>query len=54
MRAVLKSPEYRKFFLATSIFPQYESPAHTQDRALLPIGKKEETDSAIRGCAVER
>jgi tripartite-type tricarboxylate transporter receptor subunit TctC len=34
MRAVLKSPEYRKFFLATSTFPQYESPAQTQDRAL--------------------
>jgi hypothetical protein len=30
----LKSPECKKFFLATSTFPQYESPAHTQDRAL--------------------
>jgi hypothetical protein len=54
MRAVLKSPECRKFFLATSTFPEYESPAYTRKTMLfLPIGKKE-TDRAIRGCAVER
>lgn len=43
MRAVLKSPECRKFFLTTSTFPQYWSPAYTHKKKtmlFLPIDKK--------------
>jgi len=43
-----------EFFLITSIFPQYLFPArartHTQDGAVLPIGKKE-TDRAMKAYA---
>jgi hypothetical protein len=54
MRAVLKSPGCRKFFLTTSTFLQYWSPAHIHKTMFfLPNGKKEK-DRAMRGCAAKK